>query len=495
MSTLIQTIKNINKTFDRFTERGGGMKMWPYQLEPAKAILNSIKNDLGLTFVIVISRQSGKDEMLANLLAYILTLYAHREAGVVVVNPTYKPQTENSLLRLENRLSTNLMTQSFWKKRGAYMRRIGKAIGFYLSGDKETKVAGATASKLLAINEAQDIHPGKYDKDFAPMGTYYNVTRVFLGTVWTTHTLLAREEDTAREAEKQDGIRRVFFYTSDDVRKHNKNYGKYVDSEVKKLGRQHPLVKTQYFCERIDAQAGMFNARRLALMQGDQPEQTQPIEGHVYAFTIDVAGMDETMLELEGMRNPGRDKTTLSIDDIDLSELNLLQNPIYRVVNRFSWHGSNHVDVFGAVCSLIDNWQPLYIIIDATGVGEGLWAMFAKKYPTRTIPIKFTAQTKSEIGYGFIAAIESGRFRDCSRTEEVRLQYANCQSEILIGPAKTMRWGVPDGTRDQNGQLIHDDFISADSMIAELDKLEWHIHTDTEIVEGKDPLQEMSRAY
>jgi len=466
--------------------------MRPYQLEPAEAIINSILKKKGLTFVIIISRQAGKDELLANLIGYLMNLFAHREVGIVVANPTYKPQTLNFIVRLENRLKANLLTKSFWKKRSDYMRMIGSAITSLLSGDKDANVVGATASLLLVINEAQDITPAKYDRDFAPMVASTNATRIIVGTQWTTNTLLAREQDAALELQKHDKIKRVFVYNANDVRKVNKPYGQFVDNEIKKLGREHPLVKTQYFCERIDAQAGMFNARRLALMQGDQPEQTQPTPGHIYAFTIDVAGMDEAMLELEAMRNPGRDKTTLSIDDVDLSELNLLQAPIYRVVNRLDWHGSNHVDVFGALCSLIDRWQPQYIVIDATGVGEGLWAMFAKKYPTRTMPVKFTAQTKSEIGYGFIAAIESGRFRDCARTEEVRLQYANCQSEIQIGIAKTMRWGVPDGTRDQNGQLIHDDFISADSLVSELDKLEWYVHSETQIIEQPDVLEEMS---
>lgn len=496
MSSLEQHIKNIHKTFDRFTERGGGMKMRPYQLEPAKAIIDSVIGKQGLTFVIIISRQAGKDELLANLLCYLMNLYAHREVGIVVANPTYKPQTLNFIVRLENRLKANLLTRSFWHKRSDYMRMIGSAITSLLSGDKDSNVVGATASLLLVINEAQDITPAKYDRDFAPMVASTNATRIIVGTQWTNNTLLAREQDAAQQLEKQDGIRRVFLYTANDVRKVNKPYGVFVDAEVKKLGRQHPLVRTQYFCERIDAQAGMFPARRLALMQGDQPAQSEPQAGHYYTLCIDVAGQDEAMLELEGMTNPGRDSTTLSVIDIDLSSLNLLQKPIYRVVSRISWTGTDHVTVFGAISTFTDVWNAQYIVIDATGVGEGLWAMLARKYPTRTIPVKFTATSKSEIGYGFIAAIESGRFRDCARTEEVRLQYANCYSEILIGPQKTMRWGVKDGTRSAaTGELIHDDFILADALVAELDRLDWFVHADTAIIEMEDVLESMNNAY
>jgi hypothetical protein len=153
----------------------------------------------------------------------------------------------------------------------------------------------------------------------------------------------------------------------------------------------------------------------------------------------------------------------------------------------------NHVTVFGQLCALIDAWNIQHIVIDATGVGEGLWGMLVKKYPTRTIGVKFTSQTKSEIGYAFIAIVETGRFRDCARTEEVRMQYEKCQSEVLIGPAKTMRWGVKDGTRDGAGMLVHDDWVLADSLVTELDKLEWSIQIGTTIINYPDPLDEMSR--
>jgi hypothetical protein len=495
MSTLVQTIKAIVRTFDRFTERGGALRMRTYQLEPADAILQSIFNNYGDTIVLIISRQAGKDELLANLISYLLNLYSHREKGIVIVNPTYKPQTINSIMRLEARLAANLLTKAQWRKRSDYMRMIGSCIVTFLSGDKQANVVGATASLLLVVNEAQDIDPAVYDKRFAPMVASTNATRLIVGTEWTNHTLLAREHTAALEAEKKDKRRRVFIYTADDVRKIVPLYGQFVDGEVKKLGRQHPLVKTQYFCERIDAIASMFNARRLALMQGDQPTQEEPIEGRVYAFLIDVAGMDEAILELDGLGNPGRDKTTLSMVEIDLSSIELLQAPTYRVVHRHDWHGQNHVDVFGTLSNLADRWTPQMILVDATGVGEGLWAMLAKKYPTRTMGVKFTQQTKSEIGYGFLGAIDSGRFRDCAQTEEVREQYQNCSSEILIGPAKTMRWGVKDGTRGADGQLIHDDFILADSLVAELDKLDWSIPFETTIIEQPDVLEEMDNAY
>jgi hypothetical protein len=56
-----------------------------------------------------------------------------------------------------------------------------------------------------------------------------------------------------------------------------------------------------------------------------------------------------------------------------------------------------------------------------------------------------------------------------------------------------LRWGVPDGTRGPDGELVHDDHVVADSLVAKLDELEWQVHSPTLIVRAKDPLEEMSK--
>ena len=78
---------------------------------------------------------------------------------------------------------------------------------------------------------------------------------------------------------------------------------------------------------------------------------------------------------------------------------------------------------------------------------------------------------------------------------DVHKQYSACTSEILIGPAKTMRWSVPDGTRDENGLLIHDDYIMADALVSQLDKLQWMVSSPTLITTPKDIFKTMDRTY
>jgi hypothetical protein len=51
------------------------------------------------------------------------------------------------------------------------------------------------------------------------------------------------------------------------------------------------------------------------------------------------------------------------------------------------------------------------------------------------------------------------------------------------------------GRRDENGELMHDDIVLADSLVVELDKLQWRIHSDTFIIRAVDPLGEMTRFH
>lgn len=475
--------------------RFANITLRPYQVECVRAIVDSIINKRGRTFVVVFPRQSGKNEVQCHLFAWLMFRFAREGGKIVAVSPTFKPQTINSMDKVRLTLDRNPASLGRWKSSAGYIFKIGASRLQFYSGEPTAKVVGATADLLLSVDEAQDVDANKFDKEFDPMTASTNATRVFWGTVWTSDTLLARQMRIAQQEQEADGIKRLFFYTADDVRKLVPSYGEKVDAVIREKGRQHPMVKTQYFCETLDAQAGMFNEGRLGLMQGDQPAQDAPIPGHLYAFCVDVAGMDEALLNLDGMGNPGRDSTTLSIVDVDLTTLETLRAPVYRVVKRLNWQGVNHLQIFGQLAALAAAWHPQHIILDATGVGEGLWALLDKSFPEKVTPVKFTSQSKSEIGYAFLGIIETGRFRDCAQSDDVLIQYKKCQSEILPGPQHTMRWGVKDGTRGPAGELIHDDYILADALTAKLDEMEWIPQLETTIIQGEDPLEEMNRNF
>ena len=494
------TLLQLARRPDQFTRALNNIQLRPYQVEPFLAILDSIFNHRGLAFVIIFARQSGKDELIANLIVFLLARLQGQAASIVCAQPTFKPQTLNAMQRLETRLNRPWFSR-LWKRTGGYQYHFGRAKCTYFSAGPTANVVGETARTLLIINEAQDVEARVYDKNFAPMAASGNATRIFSGTSWTSNTLLSRELRTALAAEQADGRRRVFIVTGEEVGKCNSYYAGHMAAQVARFGRDHPLIKTQYFCEEIDAQAGMFPPGRQALMHGSHAARAEPEAGKLYAFLIDVAGQDEcatgTIGEVSLLDNPGRDSTFLKIVELDLASVPMLGRPTYRVIFRRAWTGGKHVTVFGALRSLAGTWKPMRIVIDATGVGEGLWSLLDNALGSDVvIPVKFTASVKSELGYGFLGIVESGRYQEYSPFDEtLRQQLDKCLSEIVPGPSKRMRWGVPDGTRNGMGELVHDDDLVTSALCTILDGLDWHIPTQPQFYYPPDPLEGTERNF
>ena len=82
-----------------------GRRLRGYQVEPARAIAESVLGGLGRQFAVVFSRQAGKDELLAQVIAFLLARYRRRGGGIVVAAPTFRPQAALSRDRLLDRLA------------------------------------------------------------------------------------------------------------------------------------------------------------------------------------------------------------------------------------------------------------------------------------------------------------------------------------------------------------------------------------------------------
>lgn len=493
-----------------FVSGTGRLRLRRYQVNVATTIIDSISSKLGLSVVVQFPRQSGKNELQAQIEAYLLSQLKNSDAEIIKVSPTWKPQTLNAMRRLQRVLERNIILQNMWEKESGHIYKVGSARIFFLSGSPTSSVVGATASTLLQCDEAQDITPAKWDKDFSPMAASTNATRVFWGTAWTSRTLLSRERRAAEEAQRKDGIRRVFVINADDVSQEVPQYGEFVRDQVAKLGRQHPMVKTQYFGEEIDAEGGMFPITRRVLMMGGHAGLEGPRAYQIYACLIDVAGQDEGATLEEGtLENPKRDSTALTVVEVDLATLSdpLIKAPSYRVVSRRLWTGTNQTSLYGALRGLIDHWRPLWTVIDATGIGAGLSSFLESAYPKRVIPFVFSSSSKSKLGWDFIGMVDSGRFKDhraeidpspgatCNNLQGLFFRQAEfCQYEVMPGAGQMMRWSVPDNQRDpETGDLLHDDLLLSAALCAVLDNQDWAITGPVMIIPGIDPLSEMDR--
>jgi hypothetical protein len=458
-------------------------KLREYQAVVAAHIVRSVVRGEGRQFAVVFSRQSGKDEMLAQLEAYLLCRYNLRGGSIVVVNPTYRPQSAISRRRLLDRLASVDACLHTRTRGDGYAVRVGRAVCSFLSANPLAQARGETASLLLACNEAQEVAPGRWDAVFDPMGVAFHATQVFAGTVWTSTTLLARQMAYLSELERKDGVRRVFKVGWEEVARCVPRYGEQVRARIAQFGRDHPFIRTEYFLEELDEGGRLFNPARRALMRGDHPRRRSATHGHVYALLVDVAGADEYQARpTPDLAEAGhavvaghRDATALTVVQVDLSGLDdpLVMRPSYRVVDRRMWVGIPHPHLYATLIDLARNvWAARWLVVDATGVGAGLAGFLERALPGQVVPFVFTAHSKSQLGWDFLGVVDGGRYKEYAEDGEADTalfwaQVEACGSQVSGGPGKLLRWGVQD-------RATHDDLLMSAALCAVLDRLDWH---------------------
>jgi hypothetical protein len=516
MSIYVSGTKKLLREPTLFTRYASRTRLRRYQAGVCEAIVNSVLHQRGLSFVVMFPRQSGKNELQAQLETYLLALFSDTGCEIVKVSPTLKPQAQNAMRRLESTLKKNIYLSAVWHKEAGTLYQVKQARIQFLSGAPESSIVGATASLLLEVDEAQDVLPAKFDKDIAPMTASTHATRVFWGTAWTSHSLLGRELRAASAAETRDGQKRVFRLTAEAVAAEVAAYGASVQEAIERLGRNHPLVRTQYFSEEIDDLGGLFPPERIARMQCSTltlvtQKSSRPQANSRYAILLDVAGADEevhsaTSTTDNPLAHPQRDATALTLVEVLPGSSTAL--PVYHPRLRKQWIGVDSAILRPQIVALAREWKVRALVIDATGVGAGLSAELAQELPGLVTPFLFNAASKSTLGWNYLGLVDGGRWQEepypeedtseqaCWQREFWR-QLAACQFEVLPGPDHHMKWSVPNGRRDpESGKVLHDDWVLSAALVSVLDRHEWAFSSGPAlIVRGRDPLQEMEGKF
>jgi hypothetical protein len=443
----------------------------PYQIEPGRAILDSVINRKGLTFTVEMARQGGKNELSAQLELFLLATHGHESQNLVKCSPTFKPQTITSMLRLKEKLNLAGLAGE-WRSEMGYIIRLGNARAIFLSAEESANVVGHTAHLLLEVDEAQDVDRDKYTKEFKPMGSTTNVTCVLYGTTWDDATLLEKTKQANLELERKDGNKRHFRYDWQEIAKHNRHYLAYVEAERERLGEDHPLFLTQYRLLPIRGGGGFLNAQQKAQLQGLHPRMRGPQSGKIYIAGIDLAGEAENAegeyLKALKLR---QDSTVVTIGELEILPGKIPLNPPLpkgenkiKIVEHYSWTGKKHPDLYPQLVDLLRNvWHCRTVVVDSTGIGETVASFLQNTLGSRIVAFKFTAQSKTELGFNLLATINSGAIKMYAADNSAEYQEFWHQVErarSFYRPSQTMNFYVDpaDG---------HDDFLMSLALLAE----------------------------
>jgi hypothetical protein len=465
-----------------------------YQLEAADAIIYSCLNHLGWFFVVMITRQAGKNEISAFVEHYLMVYgwyYGEKVSGVKFA-PVHKPQVQASKDRLEGAKTADsgglagcILTKDRWRQSDGYKYHIGPPRDTnkwaFLSINPAANIASQTALTLLEGDEAQDIDQEKWERDAQPMGSFNNATTVLYGVAWSKDSFIYHGMQQALEmekrVEKELGYRPRLVFKFDAyrvIRSGNENYRKAFENQLARLGPNHIAIQTQYLLKFIDATGAFFAPEAVFRMYSNTYRMhVGPEKGKSYIFSVDVAGQEEELTELGDFDNMDavgtskRDSTVLKIGEL---------TPEGRVIPVciYQWTGKAHSAQRETILRILKYWGVMAGVVDSTGIGEPLAFYLIEKLPHIDIEAyKFRAlgdENKSKLGYlaYYYSAADLVKIpqRPENNSQQAELwDELKYQVEKLIREAKkrqTINWYVPANAQPRfKGHVPHDDFVTA----------------------------------
>lgn len=327
---------SLRSGFTAFSPQIAGRPLRAYHLEAANAILASIEGGMGETFVVMMARQMGKNELSAQLKAWLLDQASETGGTIVTASPTLRPQLRVSLARLSGVLRHPRYEGTVRRAHG-YRLPVGNAEAIFLSASPTAHVAGITASHLLEIDEGKDVDFDKYPRDFRPMAAAANATTVIYGTAWTPDAVVERQRETNEARTTVDGRQRTSIDDWTVGAAHLPADGRFVASEIERLGAGHQLIRPQYLLQALAGHTFLFSPESRLLLRRSHARMTDPAalnDQVTYIARIDVGGGVEVPTDGPhvGDKDPTKhcDSTVVTIADV--SETSEGGHPITRIV-------------------------------------------------------------------------------------------------------------------------------------------------------------------
>jgi len=370
-----------------------GHELHPYQITPARRMIESVLINDGEEITILMSRQSGKSETVADVVAVLMVILPklvsmfplerypelvdpeigkHRWAKfqrgfwVGIFAPTDE-QADTIFSRTVSRLtSEHALDILLDPELDDLPDGRGKLVKLKKSGSfcrmQTAHPRAKIESKsyhLMIVDEAQHADEHVVRKSIHPMGAYYNASMVKLGTPDVKKGDFYKAIQLNKRRQTKRGARQNHFeYDWKACARYNPNYRKYVQNEMRRLGEDSDEFRLSYALEWL-LERGMF------VTQSIMEELSDPKMDLVKSWFKSpvLVGID-----------PARkiDSTVVTVVWVDWDRPDEFGYYDHRILNWMELHGDDWESQYYRICDFLQYYDILGIGVDSQGVGDAV---------------------------------------------------------------------------------------------------------------------------
>lgn len=367
-----------------------GFELFPYQIDFARRIIESVLINDGEEITALFSRQSGKSEAVADVVASLMILlpklarmFPHIEDWqkfkkgfwVGLFAPT-DDQVETLFSRIVTRLSSDHATEMLLDPElDDLAEGKGKKVTLKKSGSfcrmQTANPRAKIESKsyhLIIVDESQDTDDYVIKKSVHPMGAFYNASLVKTGTPTTRKGDFYRAIQLNKRRQTKRGHRKNHFEADwKYCAKYNKNYDRFVTKEKRRLGEDSDEFQLAY-CLKWLLERGMFVTESAFDNLGDTSMEIV----RAWWKTPVIVGVD-----------PARtlDSTVITVVWVDWDHPDEFGYYDHRILNWLEIHGDQWEEQYGQIVTFLSNYNVLAGAVDAQGVGDAVADRLARLMP------------------------------------------------------------------------------------------------------------------
>lgn len=393
-----------------FVNELAGHPLHPYQEEFAYRIIESVVINDGEELTALFSRQSGKTETVADVVAGLMILLPK----LARIFPTWfgkfadgfwvgtfapvESQAETLYGRIVSRLTSERAMEIMADPEiddapqgGGKLIRLTKSKSFARMQTANPKASIESKSyHLIVIDEAQKADERVVRKSIHPMGAYYNATIVKTGTpdIVKGDFYKAIRHNVRRQTKR--GVRQCHFQNNWKVcAKYNENYAKFVRKEMQRIGVDSDEFEMSYNLKWL-LERGMFTtAERIDELSDKSMEVVKSYHGSPIIFGLDVARK--------------LDSTVLTAIWVDWSRPDEFGYYDHRVLNWLEIHGDQWEEQYGRIVDFCRHYSGVKLAIDAQGIGDVVADRLARLMPELEV-----------VAYGSNTSDQSARWKHLS---------------------------------------------------------------------------------